>query len=251
MGETKSHRRHWLRGIRAHWWAWLGVDLLSPASSFQRAKALPSSAAARISNSCANDVRGMFRALSVGMSEAAAAEKPPAPAGGNKMLLLLVLVVNVLIAGGLAYVVISGQKNAAAKPAAGHGEGHGEAEAEEEPEHEEASDGHGAKKGPSKFGPLVEVGTFVANLTAPNGASRYAKVGLHVEATNDDAKLKVEAAIVPIRNEALMYLSGLQADQAIGQEKIKALQDELLKRLGALVGKNTIRRVYFSEFVIQ
>jgi flagellar FliL protein len=184
------------------------------------------------------------------MSEAAAAEKPSAPAGGNKMLLLLVLVVNVLIAGGLGYVVLSGQKNAAAaKPAAGHGEGHGEADAEEEPAEEE-SGGH-AKKGSSKFGPLVEIGTFVANLTAPNGASRYAKVGLHVEATSDDAKLKVEAAIVPIRNEALMYLSGLQADQAIGQEKIRLLQEELLKRVGALVGKNTIRRVYFSEFVIQ
>lgn len=172
------------------------------------------------------------------------------------MLLLLVLVINVLMAGGLAYVVISGQKNAAAgaKPAGEHGEGHGEAEAAsggEEHEAEESGDGHGPKKGSSKFGPLVEVGTFVANLTAPNGASRYAKVGLHVEATNDDAKLKVEAAIVPIRNEALMYLSGLQADQAIGQEKIKALQDELLKRLTALVGRNTIRRVYFSEFVIQ
>lgn len=195
----------------------------------------------------------MFRALSGGMSEAAAAEKPAAPAGSNKLLLLVVLVFNVLIAGGLAYVVINGQKQAAVvKPAAeGHAE---EAEAEgggeEHEEPAEESSGHG-KKTSSKFGPLVDIGTFVANLTAPNGASRYAKVGLHVEAANEDAKAKIEAAIVPIRNEALMYLSGLQADQAIGQEKIRALQEELLKRLTALVGRNTIRRVYFSEFVIQ
>mgnify|MGYP003580160546 CR=1 FL=1 len=50
---------------------------------------------------------------------------------------------------------------------------------------------------------------------------------------------------------ALLFLSGLNAEHAIGQEKIRALQDELLKRLTALVGKKTIKRVYFSEFVIQ
>ncbi|HKU36544.1 MAG TPA: flagellar basal body-associated FliL family protein [Polyangiales bacterium] len=103
----------------------------------------------------------------------------------------------------------------------------------------------------SKFGPLVEIGTFVANLTAAGGASRYAKVSLHVEAVSESAKERVDAARVPIRNEALLFLSGLQADQAIGQDKIRVLQEELLKRINALVGKNTVRRVYFAEFVIQ
>jgi flagellar FliL protein len=178
------------------------------------------------------------------MSEAAAAEKAPAPAGGgsNKMLLLVVLVVNVLIAGGLGYVVITNQKNNAAAAAGaakhedGEGEGHegaAEGEAEGEPE---AAEGHG---------------TFVANLTTAGGASRYAKVGLHVEATSEDAKAKIEVAVVPLRNEALLYLSGLQSDQVIGQERIKVLQDELLKRMTALVGKNVIKHVYFSEFVVQ
>lgn len=166
------------------------------------------------------------------------------------MLLLLVLVVNVLIAGGLAYVVISGQQKAAAPAKAGEdheaaAEGH--QGGEEEPAEEE-SDGH--KKG-AKFGPIVEIGVFVANLTAAGGGSRYAKVGLFVEAANEDAKAKVEAAVVPIRNEALMYLSGLNADQAIGQEKIRVLQEELQKRVVALLGKGTIKRLYFSEFVVQ
>ena len=186
------------------------------------------------------------------MSEAAAAEKPAAPAGGgNKMLLLLVLVVNVLIAGGLAYVVISGQQKAAAPAAKAEGEeGHegGEAAEGDHAAAEEEGEGH-AKK--SQFGPLVEVGTFVANLTGAGGASRYAKVTLHVEAVNEDAKPRLEAAVVPIRNEALLYLSGMTAEQAMGQEKIRGLQDELHKRIVVLVGKNTLKRLYFSEFVVQ
>lgn len=182
------------------------------------------------------------------MSEAAAAEKPAAPSGGNKMLLLLVLVVNVLMAGGLAYVVISGQQKAAAPAAKAAGEGEGEEG--DAPAAGAEGENANSKKVP-KFGPLIDVGTFVANLTGPGGASRYAKVTLHVEAASDDAKPRLEAAIVPIRNEALLYLSGLGAEQAMGQEKIRTLQDELHKRIVTLVGKNTVKRLYFSEFVIQ
>jgi flagellar FliL protein len=188
------------------------------------------------------------------MSEAAAADKAPAPksGGGNKMLLLIVLVVNVLIAGGLAYVVISNQKSAAAAAAAAAK--HGAAEGEEGGEGHEAAaegeEGHAAKGG-SKFGPLIEIGTFVANLTSASGQSRYAKVALHVEAVNEEAKATVEAAVVPIRSESLLFLSGLSAEQVIGQEKIRQLQEDLQKRLTTLVGKNTVKRVYFSEFVVQ
>ena len=237
------------------------VDLLSAPSGFQRGAAVGCRFATA---KFATVVRTALVAWSVlhsgSMSEAAAAEKAPAPAGGggNKLLLLVVLVVNVLIAGGLGYVVITNQKSnaAAAAGAAKHegdeGEGH-EGAAEGEPEAAAAEEGHAKKPGggSGKFGPLVDVGTFVANLTAAGGASRYAKVSLHVEATNEDAKAKIEAAVVPLRNEALMYLSGLQSDQAIGQEKIRAMQEELLKRMTALLGKNVIKRVYFSEFVVQ
>jgi flagellar FliL protein len=182
------------------------------------------------------------------MSEAAVADKAPAPAGGsNKMLLLVVLVFNVLIAGGLAYVVVSGQKQAAvaAKPA---GEAHGEeGEGHAAGDEEEEGDGHAPK---GTFGPLIEVGSFVTNLGSP-AAKNYIKVALSVEAVNEEAKVKVESAIVPIRSEALLFLSGITPEQAVGQAQIRALQDELLKRMTALVGKKTIKRVYFSEFVVQ
>jgi flagellar FliL protein len=170
-----------------------------------------------------------------------------------------VLVVNVLIAGGLGYVVFTNQKNnaaaagAAAKHEGGEEEGHEGAEGEGKGEGEEAEGGEGhAKKGASgKFGPLVDIGTFVANLTSQAGPSRYAKVALHVEVANEEAQKKIETAVVPIKNEALLYLSGLQAEQVVGQDKIRLIQDELQKRMTAVVGKNVIKHVYFSEFVVQ
>lgn len=180
------------------------------------------------------------------------------------MLLLIVLVVNVLIAGGLGYVVISNQKTAAAAQAAvaaaakhkgggedGEGEGEEGHEAAAGEHEEEGEEGHSKKAG--KFGPLVEIGSFVANLTSADRTAppRYAKVSVHVEAANEDAKAKVEAAVVPIKAEALMYLSGLTPEQVIGQEKIRWVQDELQKRMVGVVGKGVVKRVYFSEFVVQ
>jgi flagellar protein FliL len=183
------------------------------------------------------------------MSETA--EKPapsPAAAGGNKKLLLMVLIFNMMIAGGLGYLVISGRNKPVekAKHEDGASEKDGEAEAEE-PEPEAKGGKHA-----SKFGPLLDVGTFVANLQATGpGPGRYAKVTLTVEATNEEAKTRIEAALVPIKSEALMYFSNAKAEDVIGQEKIHVLAEELIKRINALVGKNSVKRVYFSELVVQ
>jgi flagellar basal body-associated protein FliL len=192
------------------------------------------------------------------MSEAA--EKPaqaPAPApGGSKKLLSMVLIFNVVIAGGLAYLVLAGRAQPA--PAKGHiehaaeGGKEGEGKEGEEGEAEAEGEGKGDKTKGAKFGPLLEVGSFVANLSTPQGAApRYAKVTLHVEVSNEETKAAVEAGLVPLRAEALMYLSSAKPEDIVGQEKIHALCDELIKRFNALLGRKAVRRVYFSDLVVQ
>jgi flagellar protein FliL len=197
-----------------------------------------------------------------GMSDAAAEkkdDKAPAAGGGNKKILIIVVAVNVLLAGGLGFMFMSGGKDKAAEGAKGghgkkaageHEEGHGEEEeGEEEEAEEEGGDGHGAK---SKFGPLLEVGSFIANLQSPPGQPpRYIKVAVSVEALNEEAKLRVESALIPIKTEALMMLSNAKPEDVIGQEKMMALSEALTKRANKLIGKKSIKRVYFSELVVQ
>ena len=165
------------------------------------------------------------------------------------MLLMLVLVVNVLLAGGIGYLVVSGRSHAAEKPKAAEkpaAEGEKEAEAEEPAEGE----AKGAKQG--AFGPLLDVGSFVANLASAGSApARYAKVNISIEVANEEIKKTVEAALVPVRSEALMYFSNAKPEDIIGQDKMKALADELKKRFNVLLGKNTVKRVFFSELVVQ
>lgn len=177
------------------------------------------------------------------MSGAAAAETPAggnagggSGGGSNKVLLIVVLAFNVLIAAGLGYQVVIGQGKAATGQI--KGEEHGG---------EEGKDGaHAAPK----FGPLIEVGSMVANMSGPL-SGHYAKVFVHVEATDDKAKALVEAALVPIRSECLLFFSSIEMKDATGQEQIRGLAEQLKVKLNELIGKETIRRVFFSEFVIQ
>ena len=207
------------------------------------------------------------------MSEAVAekAEKAPAAAGGggNKKILFIVLAVNVLLAGGLGYVVLSnkshadpakaaGKAKAEAKEGEAEGEGDGEAAGED---HEAKAEGEaeGAEEGKKddkhaagKFGPLIEIGSFVANLASmPGQQPRYCKATVYAELKNEEAKLAVEGAVVPIKAEALMMISNARAEDVIGQDKITMLSAALLKRANKLVGKNAIKRIYFSELVVQ
>lgn len=207
------------------------------------------------------------------MSEAVAekTDKAPAAGGGGKKLMIILIAVIVLLlglAGGLFWKMHTAEQQA--KTAAAHGGGHKKAAAEGEEEGEEAAEGHGKEeaeeeeeeeeeeeggdehKKKGKFGPLLELGSFIANLAgAPNTPARYAKVSLHVEALNEEAKARVEAGLVPLKSEALMVLSNAKPEELVGQEKIKALADEIMKRCNKLLGKRSIKRVYFSELVVQ
>ena len=163
------------------------------------------------------------------MSAPAAAEAAAPPAKGNKLLIIIVLVFNVLLAGAVGYTVVMGQAKAGAEKQA-------------EPAHEEPE--------PGKFGPVIEIGELVANLSGPL-STHYIKVQLHVEAQNEEVAKRLEAAVVPIRSEALLYLNDLEFPKDGSQVQIRLLSEELCKRLNELVGKDSIKKVYFAEFVVQ
>lgn len=192
------------------------------------------------------------------MSDAAAEKKEetaaPAAAGGNKKLLIIVVAANVLLAGGLGFVVLSSKDQGAEKAKGGHAK-KGDAEhedGEEAAEGEEHEDEEGESHAKHKFGPLLDIGSFVANLqTLPGQPPRYVKVSVSVEVLNEDAKARVEAAAIPIKTEALLMLSNAKVDEVVGQDRIIALSEELAKRANKVIGKKSIKKVYFSELVVQ
>ena len=159
------------------------------------------------------------------MADEEEAEKPK----GKKNLILLILVgVNMLgMAGVAAYVLFLQPDPAQADPAAA-----------------------AAPPPAASFGPLVELNPIVANLQTVDG-TRYVKVALHLEVANDEEKVKLEELLIPVRDRALLYFSGISVEGTIGEERKTEIKAELIELVNEVVGREMVRNLYFAEFVVQ
>ncbi|NOY91179.1 MAG: hypothetical protein GXP55_08200 [Deltaproteobacteria bacterium] len=165
------------------------------------------------------------------MADETNADEQPKPKGGSKLLLILVLV-NVLGMAGLGVylVLFQGKGGAEAQPA-------------------DEADGDAPEAG--EFGPLVEMDPIIANLNDPQ-AGRYVKVTIHLEAKDEETQPAVQAAMVPIRNRLLIYFSNLTAVDTEGSEKKEEIRGHVLELVNEVLGGgNKVRRVFYSEFVVQ
>lgn len=218
--------------------------------------------------------------------ESAAAATPPAK--GGKLITILALV-NFLAMLGLGGYFFYTQQHAAAQPKkaedpahgekkaeAGHGEAkaegeHGEAEEEEEEpaegahgkaaegEHAKPAEGHGkasahGEEGASEEhvagGPLLALESMVTNLADPD-SDRYLKVSMQLRVASESAKAEVEAHLVPVRNQILLYLSSLTIADTSGADNKRDIQKKVKRLANEAMPSSRITQVYFTEFVIQ
>lgn len=195
--------------------------------------------------------------------------KAKAPGSGTNKLLIIIALANFLAVFGLGgYLVYdklyAGHAAAQAdgKPvdahgekAAGHGEkaaGHGEEQAGHGDEKSEGHDGESDESlNPSDGpGPIMALEPIVTNLADPDG-DRYLKVTVQLRITSEAAKTEVEASLVPIRSQMLMYFSSLNLADVSGAEKRRIVQSQVRRIANEAMPSSRIRFVYFTEFVIQ
>lgn len=118
-----------------------------------------------------------------------------------------------------------------------------------EPAH--AAPVHAVSENPSAevTGPVVALDPFVVNLDEP-GTSRYLKITLEMELfPKGDAALNRSKQLV--RDTILSHLSGLHLKDTLGAEAKDRLRQDLMAKLGKLLGADKIRRMFFQDFVVQ
>ena len=98
-------------------------------------------------------------------------------------------------------------------------------------------------------GPLERLEPFVVNLDEP--VARYLRTTLTLELESHDAVDAVEHSLHPLRDMILAYLSGLHVADTLGTRGRDKLRGELIAKIEHLIGPHQVRRIFFTEFVIQ
>ena len=100
------------------------------------------------------------------------------------------------------------------------------------------------------IGPVIPLDSFIANLADPGG-NRFLRATMELELANDDFTKEMEKRLPQIRDCILMILPTRRYQDIQTVEGKTALRTEIIVKLNALLKKEAITNIYFTEFVTQ
>lgn len=168
-------------------------------------------------------------------------ESKPKKGLNKKLLIIIIAAALVLTGAGVGAFLLLGGKGKksseteqAAEPAAGG-------------DHGAAKDAHGEKGGAGKSN-LVAFEPFILNL-AEQG--RFLKMTMQVELANAGYQAMVADKSPQLRDAIITLVSSKSVESLTSPEGKMQLKDELLLRINMAMGKDAVKSIYFTEFVMQ
>jgi len=173
-----------------------------------------------------------------------AAAPAPASAGKSRGLLIAGVVVALLVVGGAAAIFLLGGNGA--QPAT---EVEGDAAGGDEPVviPEGGDDIEELAEGEEPLGAIFPLDAFVVNLSG----GRFVRCQVQLEFTGRDVPRKFYPRIVLIRDTLIALLATkTQEDLAVPRGR-EALKNEIRDAVNEILRQEDVKRVYFTQFVIQ
>jgi flagellar FliL protein len=167
------------------------------------------------------------------------AEKDTAPEQGqtkkSPLLLILVGVLAVLLIGGgiTAFLLINRDKPA--QTATG-------------PSPATPPDAAGLSS--DMVGPMVDIEPFIVNILDQEG-TRYLKAAITLEVFNEKKGEAVKQRMPQVRDAILLLVGNKTFNELSDLQGKLQLRSELLDRLNEILGKDSVRKIYFTDFVVQ
>lgn len=99
---------------------------------------------------------------------------------------------------------------------------------------------------------IIPLKSFVVNLFDKKGVGkRYLKISMEIEVGKEEDKVKVENNIPQLRDTILILLSSQTFNDINSMEGKLELKHEILSRMNQILGNDTVRKIFFTEFVVQ
>lgn len=165
-----------------------------------------------------------------------------------------------LIIGGIGLIVIIGVAvamffvfNKKPKPAAGDNAAVAAPAEGEKPA--EGGGGHGGgapagEKGKAGANRFLALEPFILNL-ADVEVNRYLKVNITVEFSDSKTLIEAEGKIPVIRDAMIMMMSSMTYSDIHSVEGKMTLQSEIQNRLNKALETGQVKRIYFTDLVVQ
>jgi flagellar protein FliL len=99
-------------------------------------------------------------------------------------------------------------------------------------------------------GPMIDIEPFIVNILDPNG-TRYLKAAITLEVQNDKKGEAVKQRMPQVRDAILLLMGNKTFNELSDLQGKLQLRSELLDRLNEILGKNSVRKIYFTDFVVQ
>jgi len=181
----------------------------------------------------------------VAEEKAAAAESSPAPAastsnGSKPIWLIALVVVNMVMVGGVGFMLYKNRQKEAAEPKIEHVI-KGEHETQEKEAHEEKA----------FVGKVVPLETFIVNLAGSKGR-KVAKVNMELELKdNDGANVadEIDKRKAQVRDIIIILLSSKTYEEVSSREGKDNLRNEIKDTINSFLTKGKISSVFFTEFI--
>lgn len=162
------------------------------------------------------------------MAKKEAAEQPE---GGSskKMLIIIIAAVVVLIGVGVgAFLFMGGEEEKIS------------------PEEEQAQLEMQAKQ----VGPMVSLDTFIVNIM-DDDESRYLKAAITVELNTPEAAMEITERMAQVKDAVLLLVGNKTFGELQDMQGKIQLRAELINRINGILLKGKVKRIYFTDFVVQ
>lgn len=158
-------------------------------------------------------------------------EKKPEAGGSKKKLMIIIAAAVVLLIGaGIgAFFFLNGEDETVLTP-----------------EQEQALLERQAKE----VGPMVDLESFIVNIL-DQGEVRYLKAAITLEADTPEAAAEINQRMPQIKDAVLLLIGNKTFAELSDLQGRLQLRAELLNRVNSLLLVGKVKRIYFTDFVVQ
>lgn len=164
------------------------------------------------------------------MARKDAADASKGGGGSNKKLIVIIAVVVLLaiIGGGAAFFLL------------------GDKEQKSDPEAEAAAMAANAKM----IGPMVTIDTFIVNIL-DDEENRYLKAAITLEVDSLTTADEITARLPQLQDAILLLIGNKTFGELRDMQGKMQLRAELLNRINEILSRGNVKRIYFTDFVVQ